>query len=64
MVEGYLYSSNDIGVTIATMGNQKVFIPRKEVKREAGVRGKSFMPALRMPEQNIIDLLAYIKTLK
>ena len=66
MVEGYLYSSNDIGVTIATMGNQKVFIPRKEVRREAGVRGKSFMPALLdgMPEQNIIDLLTYIKTVK
>ncbi|MFK7911457.1 MAG: hypothetical protein AB8F34_12790 [Akkermansiaceae bacterium] len=66
MVEGYLYSNNDVGVTIATMGNQKIFIPRRDVKTQTGVPGKSFMPALLngMPEQNIIDLLGYIQSLK
>ena len=66
MVEGYLYSSNDIGVTIANMGSVKTFIPKSDVKNLSSVAGKSFMPSLlnELPEQNLIDLLSYIKTLK
>ena len=66
MVEGYLYSSNDIGVTIATQGNIQTFIPRPDVRTETSVPGKSFMPAMvnELPEQNIVDLLSYIQTLK
>tara|TARA_R110002096_G_scaffold316010_22_gene510476 strand:+ start:10649 stop:13789 length:3141 start_codon:yes stop_codon:yes gene_type:complete len=66
MEEGYLSSSNEHGVTLATMGNQQVFIPRRDVLREAGVAGKSFMLAMYkdLPEQTMADLLEYISTLK
>ncbi|MEC5127010.1 PVC-type heme-binding CxxCH protein [Verrucomicrobiales bacterium BCK34] len=66
MVEGYLYSSNEIGVTVAVMGGHQIFTPRSDVKAETSVPGKSFMPPLLngLPEQNIVDLLSYIKTLK
>ena len=66
MVEGYLYSSDNIGVTIAAIGNTKTFIPRGDVRSQGGVTGKSFMPAILngIPEQNLIDLVSYIKTLK
>lgn len=66
MEEGYLFSSNDIGVTIAKMGNHQVFIPRADVKSEGSVPGKSFMiPMMNsLPEQTMIDLLSYIQTLK
>ena len=66
MIEGYLYSTDSNGVTIAFMGNTKVFIPRSDIKREASVPGKSFMPELlnNLPEQTMIDLLSYIKTVK
>ena len=66
MVEGYLYSSNNIGVTIAAIGNTQTFIPRADVRAETGVAGKSFMPHLldNLPEQTMIDLLSYIQTLK
>ena len=65
MVEGYLFSNNDVGITLANMGNSKTFIPRSDIKSQSGVRGKSFMPSLvsAMPEQSLIDLLSYIKTL-
>lgn len=66
MIEGYLHSSNDLGVTIAAIGNTQTFIPRADVKSESGVAGTSFMPQLikDLPEQSIIDLLSFIKTLK
>ena len=66
MIEGYLYSSNDIGVTIATQGNVQTFISRDDVKTETGVPDKSFMPSLlhALPDQNMIDLMSYIQTLK
>ena len=66
MVEGYLYSSDSIGVTVATIGNNKIFIPRGDIRTQGGVRGKSFMVAMlnHMPQQNMIDLLSYIQTLK
>ncbi|MFC0019436.1 DUF7133 domain-containing protein [Roseibacillus persicicus] len=66
MVEGYLYSSNPTGVTIATQGNVQTFIPRNDVQAESSVPGKSFMPSLldSLPEQNVIDLINYIQTLE
>ena len=66
MVEGYLFSSNDVGVTIADIGNAQTFIRRADVKNMAGVPGKSFMQPIAngLPEQSMIDLLSYIKTLK
>lgn len=66
MVEGYLYSNNEVGVTIAAMGNSRTFIPRSDIRSQSGVAGKSFMPAMlnELPAQNLIDLLSYIKTLK
>ncbi|MDF1739065.1 MAG: c-type cytochrome [Verrucomicrobiales bacterium] len=66
MVEGYLFSNNEIGVTVAMMGGHQIFTPRSDVRGQASVPGKSFMPPLvnGLPEQNIVDLLSYIKTLK
>jgi len=66
MVEGYLYSNNKMGVTIANMGNSKTFIPRSEIKKQTGVAGKSFMPAMldSLPDQTLVDMLSYIKTVK
>ena len=66
MVEGYLFSSNDVGVTIAEIGNVQTFIPRADVRNETGVPGKSFMQPMAngLPEQSMIDLISYIKTLK
>ncbi|MEN8694011.1 MAG: HEAT repeat domain-containing protein [Akkermansiaceae bacterium] len=65
IVEGYLYSNNDAGVTIANIGNIKTFIPRSDIRNQSGVRGKSFMPALlnNLPEKTLVDLLSYINTL-
>ena len=66
MVEGLLHSSNEIGVTLANMGNAQTFVPRGDVKSQSSVPGKSSMipVAKGLSEQNIIDLLSYIKSLK
>jgi hypothetical protein len=48
------------------MGNGKTFVPRSDVRSQAGVPGKSFMPSRldALPAQSLVDLLSYIKTLK
>jgi len=63
--EGYLYKESEHGITIAKVGNTKVFIPQKDIKSKSGVDGKSFMPGhfSDLPDQMMVDLISYIKTL-
>ena len=65
-IEGYLFKQNAQGITIALMGNAQFFIPKAEIKSEAAVPGKSFMPSMfgDLPEQTMVDLISYIRTLK
>ncbi|MDP0492409.1 MAG: HEAT repeat domain-containing protein [Verrucomicrobiota bacterium JB023] len=66
ILEGYLYRSNDYGVTLAFMGNGKIFVPREHIMKENIVYGRSFMPRHfgELPEQAMVDLIDYIQTLK
>jgi len=63
-IEGYLSKHDEQGMTIALMGGVEIFIPSKEIKSEATVGGRSFMPSTfgDMPEQQMVDLITYIKT--
>ena len=66
-VEGYRSSDDETGVTVAFMGGATVFIPKNEVASKGFVDGRSFMPTgliAGMSDQQVADLLAYIKTLK
>ncbi len=66
-VEGYLYQKADNGVTIAIMGGNKIFIPESDIKRTQVLGGRSFMPRGlidRFSDEEVANLLAYIKTLK
>lgn len=65
-IEGYLFKKTPQGVTIALMGNAQFFIPASEIKSEASVPGKSFMPSIfgDLPDQTMVDLISYINTLK
>ena len=66
LVEGYLYKSSKEGLTIASMGNVKTFIPKADIQSEGSVEGRSFMPDSfgSLPPQAIADLVSYIQTLK
>ena len=66
ILEGYLYKSGPLGLTIATAGNIKTFVAKDDIASEGSVPGKSFMPMTfgNLPEQTIVDLVAYIQTLK
>lgn len=66
-LEGYLYQRADNGITIAVMGGNKIFIPETEIKRTQALGGRSFMPRGlidQYTEEQVADLLAYIRTLK
>lgn len=65
ILEGYMYSNNKNGVTLAYMGGAKTFIPREVIASQTHIN-KSFMPDTfgNFPEQTMVDLVAYIKTLK
>jgi len=66
ILEGYMFSSNKNGTTIAYMGGSKEFIPKEQIKRERFISGQSFMPSIfnNIPEQAMVDLVTYIKTLQ
>ena len=66
LVEGYLYKSSPEGLTIASMGGIKTFIPRADIQSEGSVDGRSFMPDSfgSLPPQAMADLVSYIQTLK
>ena len=63
-VEGYMESSNRVGVNVAFMGGGKVFIPYDHITKREFVNGQSFMPSHfgNLPKQTMVDLVTYIKT--
>jgi len=66
LILGYLYRDTPRGVTIAGMGNTKTFIPKRDIRSENAVTGRSFMPAAfgDFSEQIMVDLVSYIQTLE
>ena len=64
--EGYLVKNDENGMTIATMGGNKSFIPKGNILSHSSVNKRSFMHTGfgELSEQTMADLLAYIKTLK
>ena len=67
VVEGYLQKENDRGVTFRFMGGGSVFVPRNEIKGMTQVFPQSAMPdglIDNMPQDQVANLLAYIRTLK
>ncbi|MCF0074704.1 c-type cytochrome [Dyadobacter sp. CY261] len=66
-VEGYLVNQDNRGTTIAFMGGAKTFIPASEIKSQGTLGGRSFMIKGLIDlysDQQVADLLAYIRTLK
>jgi len=67
ITEGYLYSKDDRGVTIAFMGGNKTFFETNSIKEQGFINGRSFMPKGLLEaynEQQAADLFAYIRSLK
>ncbi|MGJ8642864.1 MAG: PVC-type heme-binding CxxCH protein [Luteolibacter sp.] len=66
ILEGYMFNTNANGTTLGFMGGATQFIPKEQIKRERFINNLSFMPTSfgSLPEQTMIDLVTYIKTLK
>ena len=66
ILEGSMFNTNKNGTTLAYMGGATQFIPKEQIKSEQFVSNRSFMPTSfgSLPEQTMVDLLTYIKTLK
>ena len=54
------------GITIANQGGVKSFVANANILSHGGVKSRSFMAKSfgLLPDQVIVDLVAYIKTLK
>ncbi|QHT67274.1 c-type cytochrome [Rhodocytophaga rosea] len=66
-VEGYLVKKDDKGVTIALMGGSKVFIEAATIRSQGFLGGRSFMMKGLLDgytDEQVADLLSYIRTLK
>jgi putative heme-binding domain-containing protein len=66
-LEGYLVKKDERGTTIGFMGGSKQFIQASEIRFEGYLGGRSFMPKGLLDnfsDEEISDLLAYIKTLR
>ncbi len=66
-VEGYMFSKDDRGTTIAFMGGSKVFIEASDIRSQNFIGGRSFMPKGLIDgytDAQVASLFAYIKTLK
>jgi len=66
-VEGYLIKRDDNGTSIGFMGGTKVFIQASDIKSQSFLGGRSFMFKGLIDgysDQQVANLLAYIKTLK
>jgi len=62
--EGFLFNQTKYGTTIATAGGGKTYLPNERIQRQSFVNGHSNMPAFSaLPEQQLRDLVAYLKTL-
>ncbi len=66
ILEGLRRQSNEFGVTMYFMGGVKEFVPREQIATEVLVHGRSFMPGhfANLPESVMLDLIAYIQTIK
>lgn len=65
--EGYLVSQDKRGTTLAFMGGARTFIPAEQIKSQGALGGRSFMIKGLIDtysDQQVADLLAYIRTLK
>lgn len=65
--EGYLVSQDKRGTTLAFMGGATTFIPAGQIKSQGALGGRSFMIKGLIDtysDQQVADLLAYIRTLK
>lgn len=66
-IEGYLYRKEDRGTTIAFMGGGKTFVEAADIKNQGFLGGRSFMMKGlidNFKDEQVADLLAYIRTLK
>lgn len=66
-IEGYLAKRDNRGTTIAFMGGSEQFIQIADIASEGFLGGRSFMPKGLIDNYNdeqVSDLLAYIRTLK
>lgn len=65
--EGYLVKRDDRGTTLGFMGGGEMFIQSKDIMSEGFISGRSFMIKGLIDyytDEQVSDLLAYIKTLK
>ncbi|GGM95450.1 hypothetical protein GCM10010967_31110 [Dyadobacter beijingensis] len=66
-LEGYLVSQDKRGTTLAFMGGAQTFVPAGQIKSQGMLGGRSFMVKGLIDtysDQQVADLLAYIRTLK
>ena len=66
-IEGYLERQNKHGATLRFMGGGSLFVSNSEIKTVQQVQGRSSMPEGlidNLPQEQLADLLAYIRTLK
>lgn len=66
-IEGYLVKKDERGTTLGFMGGSKQFIQTSEIRFEGYLGGRSFMPKGLLDnfsDEQVSDLLAYIRTLK
>ena len=66
-VEGYVEEENSRGVKLRFMGGGELFVPRTEIATAGFVAGRSMMPTGLVDafsNEQIADLLAYLRTLK
>jgi len=63
--EGYMFNQNSNGTTIASMGGSTQYVPVEQISKQRYIDGKSFMISGfgNLPEQSMVDLIAYLKTL-
>lgn len=66
-LEGYLVSQDKRGTTLAFMGGATTFIPAEQIRSQGALGGRSFMIKGLIDaysDQQVADLLTYIRTLK
>ena len=66
-VEGYLEKQDERGATLRFMGGGSLFVSNSEIKSLQQVQGRSAMPEGlidNLPQEQVADLLAYIRTLQ
>lgn len=66
-IEGYLVKKDERGTTIGFMGGSRQFVQASEIKFGGFLGGRSFMPKGLIDnysDEQVSDLLAFIKTLK